>query len=69
MESRSGLHDISGAPSFVLLVLPLLHGQLAFGPVHRIVGLKQQEFQATVLSRLHRHEAEFEIGDADQALS
>ena len=68
MESRNGLHDISGAPSFVLLVLPLLHGQLASGPAHGIVVLEQQEFQATVLSRLHLHEAEFEISDADQAL-
>ena len=52
----------------MLLVLPFLHGQLASGPVHGIVGLEQQEFQATVLNRLHLHEAEFEISDADQAL-
>ena len=60
--------------SFVLLVLPFSHGQLASGPVHGIVGLKQQGFQATVLLLvgiifLARHEAELEIRDADQALS
>ena len=37
--------------------------------VHGIVGMKQQEFQATVLSRLHRHETEFEMREPDQASS
>ena len=36
--------------------LPCIHGRLASGPVHGVVGPKQEMFEATLLSRLNRHE-------------